>query len=264
MADVRDSKSRAPRGVWVRPPPPANNNPTDHRSGFFFNGVAMLNPDSETLFIFPEQCAMGVVEGNLTDSLLPMSFSVLELELARSDLSQFETIYQMIRKANFVRITVLPQPVHKENDLKVPGTSLVVSFHDNKDALNSDNWDSPLAAAVISIDEQSNNKDVEDLHRFNENIIRMESLGLSINLDTNISILMLLDLEAIGESIVEKPQMKVGNFIFVPVYYAEFQPRLTDAIEPLMHALNHVRSSKPTLMGEDSVDLSGILPDAIA
>lgn len=222
----------------------------------------MLNPDSETLFIFPERCSMGVVEGSVTDSLVPMQFSILELDMDQNDSEQFEKIYYSIRKSNAVRITVLPQPHQDIPENESTGSSIIISFHEKQTEVND--WESPLVAAVISINKNKDLNDLKDLDRFNDNIVRLESMGLSIDLGNELSILMLLDLEAIGDAVIDQFPLKIGNFVLSPVYYAEFQPQLKDTIEPLMHALNHFRSSKPTVMGENSINLTGIIPDGRA
>lgn len=216
-------------------------------------------PDSnqDTLFMFPERCSMGVVESKLSASPLPIQFSSLELEIEPEDDDKHDEIYHLIQRSNTVRLTYLPQPL--KNNESHSGNSLVLSFHEETES--SQDWDSPLIAAIVSIDQEDIGK---DLSRFNEHIIRMEALGLSIAFRNDLSLLMLLELHAIGESMVEDVPEWIGNFLFTPIYYAEFQPRLAEPIEPLLYALGHLRSSKPMVFGEDSIDLTGLLPDGLA
>ena len=223
----------------------------------------MFDNDSETYFMFPERCSLGVVEGNVNDSLVPRRFSILELDLDQNDDDQFEEIFNLVRRSHSIRITHMPYPIQNPPDeLKNDSTrtsSLIISFHSSGE--NQDEWDSPLVAAVISLDPLTN---LKDLSNFNDYIVRMESLGLSLAFGHDMTILMLLELQAIGESLFDLMPEKIGNLIFSPVYYAEFQPRLPEVVEPLMHALNHQRANKPSVLGDQSVDLSGILPDGRA
>lgn len=218
---------------------------------------SFLTSNRDTLFMFPERCSMGVVESKLNASALPVRFSTLEIELDPDDQDQFVEIFHLIRKSNAVRLTHLPHPI--QNEESESGSSLVISFHE--DSESSKDWDSPLAAAVISMHE---NDIMRDLDRFNEHVIRLESLGLSVAFAEEISVLMLLELQAVGESLFETYPKRLGNFVFTPVYYAEFQPRLQEALEPLLHALGHLQASKPAVHGEDSVDMTGLLPEGLA
>ncbi|HPQ39680.1 MAG TPA: hypothetical protein PLV45_04845 [bacterium] len=217
----------------------------------------LKHANQDTLFMFPERCSMGVIESRLRSTALPVRFSTLDIELDPDDEDQFESIFHLIRKSNAVRLTHMPNPFQSEE--VQAGSSIVISFHEDNETVRD--WDSPLVAAVISMNENSVMKDLE---RFNEHVIRLESLGLSVDFGEEITVLMLLELQAVGESLFETFPQRLGNFLFTPVYYAEFQPRLREPLEPLLHALGHQRASKPAVHGENSVDLTGLLPEGLA
>jgi len=237
---------------------------SQYRKGNYFmsksesnNENPVFNSNEDTVFMFPERCSMGVIESMLSGSTLPVRFSTLDLELDEDDDHEFLDLFHLIRKSSAVRVTHLPNPVSHHNEES--GSSLVVSFHKEYDT--SQNWDSPLVAAVVSMNQENV---MSDLERFNEHIVRLESLGLAIAFGMDMSILMLLELQAIGESFFESHPFRLGNFLFTPTYYAEFQPRLSESLEPLLHALSHQRASKPVVHGEESIDMTGLLPEGLA
>ncbi|MCD4654880.1 hypothetical protein K8T06_13215 [bacterium] len=219
----------------------------------------MQNTDKDTLFMFPERCSMGVIKGNINNSIVPIHFSTLELELAQSNSNQFEEIFHLIRQSKSIRITHLPHPLKYETGTHLSGSSMIVSFHVEQNDVQK--LGSPLIAAVVSLVEDDY---LREMNGFNEHIVQMESLGLSMSFGKEMTILQLLELQAVSESALEHLPLRISNFLLEPIYYAEFRPQLKDTLEPLMHALNHQRASKPAILSLDSVDLSGIIPDGLA
>jgi len=219
----------------------------------------MLNSDKDTLFLFPEQCSMGIVNSSVDDSIVSINFSTLGLDLNKNDNSEFDDIYHLVRKSQLVRITHLPGSMAKKDSASSHGNSMIVSFYAEQNS--SQDQDSPLIAAVISLDKQYYLNDLDD---FNKHIVNMESLGFSLSFGEEKSVLMLLELQSISKSFIENLQVHISNFVLVPVYYAEFNPKLDDTLEPIMRALNHRRTTKHLKINAGAIDLSGIIPDGLA
>lgn len=221
------------------------------------NQEAISATNDETLFLFPERCSLGVVESRMDDVMSPVRFSIVDLALQSSNRKDIHDIMVTLRKSNSVRLTQLPQ-LMKESD-EVEHNSLIISFHEENDVKRD--WENPLMATVVSMGPNPNQK---ELKSFNENIVRLETLGLSLDFGDDITVLMLLDLLAVGSSIFDDMPVLIGNYFMKPVYYGEFQPILDNSLEPLIHALGHKHRSKSAAIHENSIDLSGLVPDGLA
>lgn len=218
----------------------------------------MIKPENkDTLFIFPEHCSLGVVESRLDDLMSPVRLSVVDLNLRETDHADLQEVLMSLRKTASVRLTQLPGI---EKDADAAGkNNLVISFHDQDE--DKRDWENPLLAAVISMGQQTN---ATEFAAFNDYIVRLESLGLSLDFGTEISVVMLLDLLAVGSALFETTPAVIGNYFLKPVYYGEFLPALPNSLEPIMHALGHRWRSRPATLNEKSVNLSGLIPEGLA
>ena len=214
--------------------------------------------NKDTLFIFPERCSLGVVESRLDDLVSPVRLSIVDLTLQETDRSELHEVLMSLRKSGCVRLTQLPALQKDATETPVKN-NLVISFHDEEETKKD--WENPLVAAIISMGAQS---DTSEFNSFNEYIVRLESLALSLDFGDEVSVVMLLDLLAVGSSLFENDPSIIGNYFLKPVYYGEFQPVLANSLEPIMHALGHRWRSKPASLHQNSVDLSGLLPEGLA
>jgi hypothetical protein len=213
--------------------------------------------NGETVFLFPESCSLGVVESSFEDVLTPVRFSVIDLSMHSFSEKNLNDVIKSLRMTHSVRVTQIPQ-VTKESE-ETEKNSLVVSFHEENES--KQDWENPLVAAVVAIGHQP---DHLEMTAFNEHIVKLESLGLTVNFGEDLSIVMLLDLLAVGSTLFYEDTAMIGNYFFKPVHYAEFLPALSRTVEPLIYALNHRRKTKPSFMHENSINLTGLLPDAFA
>lgn len=213
--------------------------------------------NGETVFLFPESCSLGVIESSFEDVLSPVRFSVIDLSMHSFSEKNLNDVLKSLRMTHSVRVTQLPQ-MTKESE-ETDRNSLIVSFHEENES--KQDWENPLVAAVVAIGQQP---DPSEITAFNEHILKLESLGLAVNFGDDLSIVMLLDLLAVGSTLFYENTAMIGSYFFKPVHYAEFLPALSHTVEPLVYALNHRRKTKPSFMNENSVNLTGLLPDAFA
>jgi hypothetical protein len=211
----------------------------------------------ETVFMFPEKCSLGVVESVLDDALAPVRFSVVDLAVNSLSSKEFDDILKALRLANSVRVTQLPQLEAQSRDKEK--NSLIISFHEEK--VSGKDWENPLLAAVVAIGQHP---EQTELTAFNDHIVQLETMGLSLDIGEAMSVVMLLDLLAVGSSLFYESSAIIGNYFFKPLYIGQFQPTLKNSLEPLIHALSHCRETKPALLDKDAVNMTGLLPDAFA
>ncbi|MGB3976969.1 MAG: hypothetical protein WBM02_06110 [bacterium] len=215
------------------------------------------NKTQDTIILLPDVCSLGVIKSMSDNDHELERLSMIELTLQEYLENKLDLVVHAIRMANSVQLTHVPELARaKEGEEQ---NSLAVSFHHEKKWKND--RENPLVAAVMPV---KRIMDSDELTAFNDQVVQTESLGLTMNFADTVSIVMLLDLLAIGTSPFEKASEAIGNYYFKIVYYGEFQPALPNAIDPLMHALEHRRKTQSSAVNGDSIDLTGLLPDAFA
>ncbi len=211
----------------------------------------------DTMFMFPEKCSLGVVESVLDDALAPVRFSIVDLSVPADSQYEFNDVIRSLRLTNSIRVTQLPQLEPETHDREQH--SLIISFHE--EYADRKDWENPSLAAVVAI---GNQPDQADLTAFNDHIVQLEMMGLALNFDDNLTVVMLLDLVAVGSSLLYESSAFIGNYFFQPVYFGQFKPALKQSLEPLIHALSHCRQSGFDVLDKDAVNMTGLLPDAFA
>ena len=211
----------------------------------------------DTIILLPDMCSLGVIKSMFENDNELEYLSLIELTLQEYIENKLDSVIQEIRRTNSVQLTHVPELAqigeHEEQN------SLIVSFHHEKKWKNQRG--NPLVAAVMPV---KRILDSDELIAFNEQIVQSENLALTMNFADTISFVMLLDLLAIGATPFENTSEAIGNYYFKIVYYGEFQPALSNAIDPLMHALEHYRKTRSSSFNGDSIDLTGLLPEAFA